>query len=111
MFLVKQPSVVCRVLSSNLCPPHDVLHDIETYPLFYDPLYYPQYHLHVFSTAENFCSWLQLGICTGKPRGTRGRTRTRTLAKTRTRCEGTGFLRVSNSQTRTRTPRGFTRGY
>ena len=52
-----------------------------------------------------------LWICMGKPRGTRGRTRTRTPAKTRTRCEGTGFLRVSNSQTRTRTPRGFTRGY
>ena len=62
MFLVKQPSVVCRVLSSDFCPPHDVLHDIETYPLFYDSLYYPQYHLRVFSTAENFCSWLQSSL-------------------------------------------------
>ena len=62
MFLVKQSSVVCRVLSSDLCPPHDVLHDIETYPLFYDPLYYPQYHLRIFSTAENFCSWLQSSL-------------------------------------------------
>ena len=33
MFLVKQPSVVCRVLSSDLCT-HDLLHDIESYPFF-----------------------------------------------------------------------------
>jgi hypothetical protein len=32
------------------------------YPLFYDALYYPQYHLRVFSTAENFCSWLQSSL-------------------------------------------------
>jgi len=62
MFLVKQPSVVCCVLNSDLRPPHDLLHDIQTYPLFYDALYYPQYHLHVFSTAESFCSWLQLSL-------------------------------------------------
>ena len=64
MFLVKQPSVVCRVLNSDLCPHHDLLHDIESYPIFYDALYYPQYHLilRVFSTPENFCSWLQLCI-------------------------------------------------
>ena len=61
MFLVKQPSVVCRVLDSDLCPPHDVLHD-RNLSLFYDALYYPQYHLHVFSTAENFCSWLQSSL-------------------------------------------------
>ena len=29
MFLVKQPSIVCRVLNSDLCPPHDLLHDID----------------------------------------------------------------------------------
>ena len=40
MFLVKQPSVVYRVLNSDLCPPHDLLHDIESYPIFYDALYY-----------------------------------------------------------------------
>ena len=62
MFLVKQPSVACRVLNSDLCPPHDLLHDIESYPIFYDALYYPQYHLCVFSTPENFYSWLQLCI-------------------------------------------------
>ena len=62
-------------------------------------------------TVKEVPGWAGLGICTGKLQGTRSRTRTHTPAKTRTRCEGTGFLRVSNSQTRTRTPRGFTRGY
>ena len=36
MFLVKQPSVVCRVLNSDLCPPHNLLHDIESYPILYE---------------------------------------------------------------------------
>jgi len=48
-----------------------------------------------------------LGICMGKPWGTRGRTRTRTLVKTCTCCEGMGFVRASYSQTRTRTPEGL----
>jgi len=38
-----------------------------------------------------------IGICTGKPRGTRGHTRTRTPAKTRTRPEGTGFSMATTS--------------
>jgi hypothetical protein len=59
MFLVKQPSMKSRVLNYELCPPHDLVHDLESYPTFYDPLYYPHYHPYTFSTPENLCAWLQ----------------------------------------------------
>jgi hypothetical protein len=59
MFILKLPSTQPRVLNYEMCPPHDVVHDPESYPTFYDPLYYPHYHPQIFSTPEDFCTWLQ----------------------------------------------------
>ncbi|KAG1834029.1 hypothetical protein F4604DRAFT_1963829 [Suillus subluteus] len=59
MFLVKQPSIKTRILNPKLCPPHDLVHAIESYPTYYDPLYYPHYYPQIFSTPEKFCAWLQ----------------------------------------------------
>ena len=54
---------------------------------------------------------LSLGNGTGKPAGVRGHTRTRTRQKPVPAVRVRVFLRVLNSQTRTRTLGGFTRGY
>ena len=62
VFLSKHPSSCPRVLDATDCPPHNILHDIQTYPLFYDALYYPQYTESVYATAEKFCCWLQLSL-------------------------------------------------
>jgi len=59
LFLCKRPSTNARVLELNDCPPHNLIHDITSYPLFYDPLYLPGDHLAVFATSDTFCSWLQ----------------------------------------------------
>jgi hypothetical protein len=58
MFLLKQPSKKTRVLNYDLCPPHNVVHDVELYPVYYDALYFPHYHPGVFATPDNFCLWL-----------------------------------------------------
>jgi hypothetical protein len=33
-------------------------HDIKDYPIFYDPIYYPNENRNCFETALNFCIWL-----------------------------------------------------
>ncbi|KAG2096713.1 uncharacterized protein F5147DRAFT_778221 [Suillus discolor] len=62
MFLIKQPSVKSHVLNYELCPPLDLMHDLDSYSAYYDPLYYPHYHPEIFSTPENFCAWLQASL-------------------------------------------------
>lgn len=62
VFLSKHPSTRPRVLDATDCPPHNILHDIQTYPLFYDALYYPQYNDSIYATADKFCCWLQLSL-------------------------------------------------
>jgi len=52
-------STVARVLDAGDHPPHNMLHDIESYPLFYDPLYYPRFYPHIFCASRSFCSRLQ----------------------------------------------------
>lgn len=47
-----------HVLTIVSCPP-DVVYDTQKYPLFYDPLYYPQCHSAVFANACSFSLWLQ----------------------------------------------------
>ncbi|KAG2737787.1 hypothetical protein P692DRAFT_201858186, partial [Suillus brevipes Sb2] len=59
MFLRKDPSTHVRVIDVDDCPPHDVEHEIPSYPVYYDPLYYPKYHDAVFATSDSFCAWLQ----------------------------------------------------
>ncbi|KAG2112593.1 uncharacterized protein F5147DRAFT_683654 [Suillus discolor] len=63
-FISKHPSRVPRVLEVAACPPYNLCHLIELYPLYYDPLYYPQYHPSVFATSENFCIWLRASLST-----------------------------------------------
>jgi len=48
-----------HVLDAGFHPPHKTPHDIETYPLFYDALYYPQFYPHIFCSSGSFCSWSQ----------------------------------------------------
>jgi hypothetical protein len=62
LFLTKQPSVLSRVLDIRDCPPHFTPHDVSTYPLYYDALYYPQFHSAVYASAHQFCSWLQQSL-------------------------------------------------
>jgi hypothetical protein len=57
-FLVKMPSIVARVLDDDLCPPHNIVHDIGPYPAYYDPLYFPHLHASIYATAYSFCRWL-----------------------------------------------------
>ena len=64
MFLFKQPSVLARALCASDCPPHDVEHDSTHYPLFYDPLYFPQYNCAVFESEQSVCQWLWTGLDT-----------------------------------------------
>jgi hypothetical protein len=63
-FLCKRPSTNPRVLDANDCPPHNLAHDLTSYPLFYDPLYYPSHHSAVFATADTFCRWLESALVT-----------------------------------------------
>jgi hypothetical protein len=51
-FFSKQPSVVARVMNATGCPPHDMLHNIEDYSVFYDPLYFPQLYLSIFESEK-----------------------------------------------------------
>lgn len=62
VFLIKEPCTRARVLDIASCPPHDVDHDTDAYPIFYDPLYYPQCHSIVFANASSFCLWLQSSL-------------------------------------------------
>ena len=57
-FLFKQPSVLPHVLSTSQCPPHDVLHDVTEYPLYYDPLNFPADHTMLFESEQSVCQWL-----------------------------------------------------
>jgi hypothetical protein len=58
MFISKHPSTCPRVLDATDYPPHNIIHDTQKYPLFYDALYYPQYNESVYAIAEKFCCWL-----------------------------------------------------
>jgi hypothetical protein len=63
-FLSKQPSVLPRVfkLCASQCPPHNVEHDIEQFPSYYDPIYFPSYHSSLFLTEQTVCQWLLMGL-------------------------------------------------
>lgn len=41
-----------------MCPPVDTPHDIDDYPHYYDPLYFPHLHPSIFENLLNFCNWL-----------------------------------------------------
>ena len=61
-FISKKPSAVPRVLCADLCPPCNILHDIDDYASFYDPCYHPHLHPSVFATRESTCAWLLSGL-------------------------------------------------
>ena len=56
--LPKIPSHLSRVLVDDDCPPFDEPHDIDDYPGFYDPLYYPSLFPEIFSDSGKLCDWL-----------------------------------------------------
>ena len=57
-FIRKAPSVILRVLPLTDCPLHNVLHSPHDYPLYYDSLYYPQFHEAIFDNPASVCIWL-----------------------------------------------------
>jgi len=61
-FVQKQPCVLSRVLSDMDCPLHNILHTPCQYPIYYDTLYYPQYHLTDFQDGDTVCQWLITGL-------------------------------------------------
>jgi hypothetical protein len=62
MFLNKKPSVVTRILDFADCSTHSTIHDVQMYPIYYDALYFPQFHPHVYVSPSNFCLWLQVSL-------------------------------------------------
>lgn len=61
-FMTKKLCVVTHVLDIRDCPPHDVVHLVETYPLYYDALYFPELHLTIYASSHGFCSWLHSAL-------------------------------------------------
>ena len=61
-FLLKQPSVVARMLCASECPDFDVIHDPSRYETFYDPLYSPGDHPALFDSESSACAWLLRGL-------------------------------------------------
>jgi hypothetical protein len=57
-FIIKQPSLLSRILNASDCPPDDVEHMASDYPAFYDALYFPEDHFSIFETEFFFCEWL-----------------------------------------------------
>ena len=62
LFLFKPPSVLPCILSASQCPPHNVLHGVTEYPLYYDPLYSPVDHTMLFESEQSVCQWLWHGL-------------------------------------------------
>jgi hypothetical protein len=56
--------VLSRILCASQCPPHNVYHEIEQFPsrLYYNPVYFPSYHVSLFETEETVCQWLLKGL-------------------------------------------------
>jgi hypothetical protein len=59
MLLHKLACTRPRVLDDYLCPPDDVPHEVEDYPAYYTPLYFPSLFPHVFSDSSAISTWLQ----------------------------------------------------
>ena len=57
-FMVKQPSLLPRALCALQCPPHNLYHDIEDYPEYYNPLYFPAFYASLFASENSVCEWL-----------------------------------------------------
>ena len=41
-----------------MCPPIETAHTVDDYPLYYDPLYFPDLHPSIFDNPHNCCHWL-----------------------------------------------------
>ena len=62
-FVIKQPCKAACMLSCDVCPTHNVPHEIFKYPLYYDVCYSLEIYLHSFETINNVITWLIEGIC------------------------------------------------
>ena len=58
----KQPSELSRALCTSECPPHNVLHDMNDYPSYYDPVYFPTNYPSIFDSEDSVCEWLLMGL-------------------------------------------------
>lgn len=59
VFVVKQPSQRVRVVDVDDCPPLGVPHEMSQYPIYYDPIYYPDIHRNVFMSPESIAQWME----------------------------------------------------
>ena len=62
MFLLKSLSQHMHVLDAADCPPHGIAFHPYDYPKYYDPVYHPEYNLHIFATSFATSGWLQTAI-------------------------------------------------
>ena len=62
MLFHKQPCCVARVLDIVDCPPHNHVHDIASYPKFYDPIYYPEIYPELFLNIHTVKQWLESSL-------------------------------------------------
>ena len=59
VFLYKSPCNVPRVLDVNNCPLHNVVHDISSFPQYYDPIYYPHFHPEIYDSPMAIKGWIE----------------------------------------------------
>ena len=57
-YIDKQPCKLAWVLALDACSPHEIIHEIDDFPLYYDACYLPEVHKNCFETAETDKSWL-----------------------------------------------------
>ena len=55
---IRAPCRRACVLKEHMCPPPEVLHLINDHPHYYDPLYFPQFHLSPFNDPQTLFHWL-----------------------------------------------------
>ena len=58
--------MAAHVLAYEDCPPHNIMHETNDYPLYYNALYFPKLHLSIFETLETVKAWLVAGIAEHK---------------------------------------------
>ncbi len=58
MFLFKHPCCSVHIIEATHYPELDSDVNISQYPVYYDALYYPQYHLNTFASSKGVSAWL-----------------------------------------------------
>jgi hypothetical protein len=53
---------VSRVLDIKDCPLHNMIHDIDLFPKYYDPIYHPCCHPELFETPMAVKEWIESAL-------------------------------------------------